>query len=112
MNKLKIKSEDFVNDLTFSRFQRANKFRMEKEVYRRDMLSAYVAGVLCVSQGAISSHANNPYKDCDELVGDLQEVLREAWEIFVKSEGVYRPFSIEEIAENADGDLFSLLRKG
>ena len=104
-------AKDFANGITLERFKKSNKFQMKKETYRRDMLSAYVAGYITLCQSILQTDHREPFGTAPELIGAIHLNLKQMWEFYSENEGVHRPFNIEEIIKYGHSDMLSALNE-
>src|SRR5574343_394812 len=94
-------SEQWVKPVVKVRFGQADRLKMNRIVYTNDMLSAHTSGRLESIQKLVDSHRNEPFKNVDEVMGDVQIIIKDAWNEFQKyNKQQCLPLSLEQIMNN------------
>lgn len=92
------------------RYGQAEKKKLNRKLYQDDLVTCYMAGASSVLAKIIKEHRANPYKEVDELIGEMQEVAVSTMNDFYKkySTGLnkFKRITLEDMLENQGKGLF------
>lgn len=65
----------FANSMASARYGIASTAKINVKEFRDTITTSYLAGMIAVSEAVAMMHKEDPYKNIDEMIGDLQLIL-------------------------------------
>ena len=86
-------------------FGKAPRKKVGADWYARDVKGAFFYGIVSGVQEILITHRENPYEDIDILIGDLEILIRESFEISRKQMKLRVPtMSLEQVIAFVEGE--------
>jgi len=75
-------SRKLAQELTEAKFKDAPRVKIGRKDYFDVTRSMHLSGKINLAETILKTHASEPYRSIDEVLGDLQIVLSESWNEF------------------------------
>ena len=94
------KSSNYANDMLLARFPQGDVKKMRAKMFKEDIKSAHIAGVLSCIESILFRNESEKYQSIEEIFGDLHIISVLTYNNFTKmSRGQYKPITIERFRE-------------
>ena len=100
-------ANEYIHGCSSKLYKGCDKKKVSREWYERDLKGAFFYGIVCANQEILNTNHREPYEG-DELIGELQLLTKEAYEISRKQMKLkIPPLSLERIMNFLDDDAES-----
>jgi hypothetical protein len=76
---------------------KVESIKINRKNYQKFIELTHTHSKVSICEAILKSHKANPYKNVDELIGDLQLVLVESWSHFKKLDPNKRAITVEDL---------------
>lgn len=77
-----MKSKEYATELVNYRFFKCERKKVGKKFYYEDLEASHLAGTLSALEELYNEHKKSPYKDVDEVVGQMQMLMTKYWNYY------------------------------
>lgn len=68
----------FAHSMLVARYNIATSVKINAKEFKDTVNSSYLAGMIAVAEVIAMTHKENPYKNIDEIIGDLQLIIHDS----------------------------------